>query len=201
MKRFLFVLMFAGCGDSGELAAMKASFEAAKEIVVDEAKATTKSTTDAVVILKENTAALARIESKLEASLVKSEPQNGKDGDPASAHEPPAKANTTSDPLKVASPVASSRIASDGTVLKWNIEGNWNPTILETSAHLGREHGINTDGMTHQEMADLHAALHDGKSVAVKQKTVRAPFTEWSWKGTSTYCPNGKCPTVSRRRR
>ena len=75
----------------------------------------------------------------------------------------------------------------------WNIEGNWNPTILETSAHL-REHGINTNGMTHQEMADIHAALHDGKPVAMKSKP-----TVMVNRGSS--CPGGVCPTNTRTRK
>jgi hypothetical protein len=142
----------------------------------------------------ENTQSIITKLNKLEASLGKSEPQNGKDGDPASAPEPPAKANTQQAPLKVATPGASSRIASDGTVLKWNIEGNWNPTILETSAHLRTGHGIDTNGMTHQEMADLHAALHDGKPVAMKSKPV-----QFVSRGSS--CPGGVCPTNTRQRR
>lgn len=151
----------------------------------------------------------------LEACLAKSEPKNGKDGDPASAQEPPAKANTTPDPLKVATPGAF-RTASDGTRLRWSIEGNWNPTILETSAHLGQEHGINTDGMTHQEMADLHAALHDGKteeqavsgamfqrrgasaivskSSAVRPVSQRGSSIQWSNYSTQQSCPSGRCP-------
>ena len=67
MKRFLFLIMLTGCGDSGELAAMRTAFENAKETVVSEQKATAEKATEAVVILKENTAALARIETKLEA--------------------------------------------------------------------------------------------------------------------------------------
>jgi hypothetical protein len=194
MKRCLLLIALVGCGDSGELAAMRSAFENAKETVVSEQKATAEKTTEAVVILKENTAALARIETKLEASLAKSEPQNGKDGDPASAPEPPAKANTTPDPLKVATPAASSRTASDGTVLRWNIEGNWDPTILETSQHLGQDHGINTDGMTHQEMADIHASIHDGKPVAMKSKPVQMI-------NRGSNCPGGVCPTNTRQRR
>ncbi len=191
MKRCLLLIALVGCGDSGELAAMRTAFENAKETVVSEQKATAEKTTEAVSILKENTAALARIENKLEASLAKSEPQNGKDGDPASAPNPPAKANTQQAPLKVATPGDSSRIASDGTRLRWNVEGNWNPTILETSAHLGQDHGINTEGMTHQEMADLHAAIHDGKPVAMKSKPV-----QFVTRGSS--CPGGVCPTPRR---
>jgi hypothetical protein len=197
MKRFLLLIALVGCGDSGELAAMRAAFENAKETVVSEQKATAEKTTEAVVILKENTAALARIETKLEASLAKSEPQNGKDGDPASAPESPAKANTQPTPVQVATPgTSSSRVASDGTVLRWNIEGNWNPTILETSAHL-REHGINTDGMTHQEMADIHASIHDGKPVAGKPVAMKSETVRYVSRGMS--CPNGQCPTSSTR--
>jgi len=140
--------------------------------------------------VKQNTTALAAIKSQidtLEASVVSSKP-NGKEVIQSS--ESPAKANTTPDPLKVATPGTSSRVASDGTVLRWNIEGNWNPTILETSAHL-REHGINTDGMTHQEMADIHASIHEGKPVGMKSETVR-----YVSRGAS--CPNGVCPTPRR---
>lgn len=128
----------------------------------------------------------------LEASLVVPKVEPGKEVI-TSAPEPPAKANDTQISPKVATPGAS-RFASDGTRLRWNIEGNWNPTILETSAHLAREHGIETNGMTHQEMADLHADLHDGKQVAMKSKTVVRVN-----RGTS--CPNGRCPTSNNQRR
>lgn len=190
MKRFLFLIMLTGCGDSGELAAMRTAFENAKETVVSEQKATAEKATEAVMILKENTAALARIETKLEASLVNSKSVR-KEDDQQSALNPPAKANTQQTPLEVATPGDFSRIASDGTRLKWDVEGNWNPTILETSAHLG-EHGIDTDGMTHQEMADIHASIHDGKPVAAKSETVR-------YVSRGTNCPNGQCPTTSTR--
>ena len=190
MKRFLFLIMLTGCGDSGELAAMRTAFENAKETVVSEQKATAEKATEAVVILKENTAALARIETKLEASLVESKSVR-KEDDQQSAPNPPAKANTQQTPLKVATPGDFSKVAADGTRLKWDVEGNWNPTILETSAHL-REHGINTDGMTHQEMSDVHASIHDGKPVAAKSETVR-------YVSRGTNCPNGQCPTTSTR--
>lgn len=192
-------LLLTGCSESAtELTAWQKAMREGSVDALEATKAVEAKADEAVVMLKDNTAALARIEKHLEASLAKSEPQTGKDGDPASAPEPPAKANTTPAPIKVATPGDFSRIASDGTRLRWNIEGNWNPTILETSAHLGREHGINTDGMTHQEMADLHAALHDGKTVATKARSTQFVTRE-------TSCPNGQCPTstrfVQRRRR
>ena len=192
MKRFLILIALVGCGESGEIAAMRLAFENAKETVVDEQKATTEKTEQAVEILKDNTAALARIETKLEASLSAPKP-NGQEVI-KSALNPPAKANTALAPLKVATPGDFSRIASDGTVLKWNIEGNWNPTILETSAHLAREHGIDTNGMTHQEMADIHASIHEGKQTPVSAVRVKnaSPVSN---------CPGGTCPTNRTQRR
>ena len=190
MKRFLFLIMLTGCGDSGELAAMRTAFENAKETVVSVHKATAEKATEAVVILKENTAALARIETKLEASLVNSKSVR-KEDDQQSAQNPPAKANTQQTLLKVATPGDFSRVASDGTRLKWDVQGNWNPTILETSKHLA-EHGINTNGMTHQEMADIHASIHEGQPVAMKSKP-----TVMVNRGSN--CPNGRCPVPQRR--
>ena len=185
-----------GCSQSGEIAALKASLRTSEQTIVAASSANVTKTDEAIGILKENTAALTAIKTKvesLEASLAKSEPQNGKDGDPASAPESPAKANTAATPIKVATPGAF-RTASDGTRLRWNIEGNWNPTILETSAHLAREHGIDTDGMTHQQMADIHADLHDGKPLAMKAKPVALV-------NRGGGCPGGVCPTNTRQRR
>jgi hypothetical protein len=192
--RYIIVLalFLTGCSESAaELTAWQKAMRDGSVEAAETAKAVKQKTDAAVEILKDNTAVLARIETKLEASLAKSEPQNGKDGDPASAPNPPAKADTQKAPLKVATPGDFSRVASDGTRLKWDVEGNWNPTILETSAHL-REHGIDTNGMTHQEMADLHAAIHEGKPVAAKSESVR-----YVSRGTS--CPNGQCPTTPTR--
>jgi len=190
MRWSLIALLALGCGDSGELTALKLSLANAQESIVDTQSKQIDKTDEAIGILKDNTTALAAIKAKVDALQVVSNP-NGKDGDPESAPESPAKANDTPNPLKVATPGTSSRVASDGTVLRWNIEGNWNPTILQTSAHL-REHGINTDGMTHQQMADLHASIHDGKPVAMKSKPV-----QYVTRGTN--CPNGQCPTSSTR--
>ena len=191
MRWSLIALILVGCGDSGELAALKLSLANAQESIVDTQAKQIDKTDEAIVILKDNTTALAAIKANIEALQVVSNP-NGKESDPASAApNPPAKANTQQTPLKVATPGDLSKVASDGTRLKWDVEGNWNPTILETSAHL-REHGINTDGMTHQEMADIHASIHEGKQVATKSELVR-----YVSRGAS--CPNGQCPTTSTR--
>jgi hypothetical protein len=191
MRWSLIALILVGCGDSGELAALKLSLANAQESIVDTQSKQIDKTDEAIGILKDNTTALAAIKAKVDALQVVSNP-NGKDGDPESAPEPPATANNTPNSSQVATPAASSRIASDGTVLRWNIEGNWNPTILQTSAHLRQDHGIDTNGMTHQQMADIHADLHDGKPVAMKSKPVQMI-------NRGSNCPNGQCPTSSTR--
>jgi hypothetical protein len=182
-------LLMVGCG-SAELPSPEVSARAAELSALLTSSKTVETKSDEILkVVESNTTALAAIKSQIDALQVVSNP-NGKDGDPESAPESPAKANDTPNPLKVATPGTSSHIASDGTVLRWNIEGNWNPTILQTSAHL-REHGINTDGMTHQEMADIHASIHDGKPVAMKSKPV-----QFVSRGSS--CPGGVCPTPRR---
>ena len=184
-------LLFAlGCGAT-ELPSPELQARASELSALLTSTKTVETKSDEILkVVESNTTALAAIKAKVDALQVVSNP-NGKDGDPESAPESPAKANDTQTPLKVATPGTSSRVASDGTVLRWDIEGNWNPTILQTSAHL-REHGIDTNGMTHQEMADIHASIHDGKPVAMKSETVRHV-------SRGTNCPNGQCPTSSTR--
>jgi hypothetical protein len=124
----------------------------------------------------------------VEASLVKSNP-NGKESDPASAVEPQevAKANQ-SQPSK---PVASPPAVRSSVVMKWDIEENKNPSILETARHLREDHGIIADGMSHQEMHDTHAAIHEGRGYAVKSKPVQMI-------NRGSQCPDGRCPTPRR---
>jgi hypothetical protein len=212
-------LLLTGCSESAtELTAWQKAMRDGSVDAVEATKAVETKTDEAIDILRENTTALAAIKSQidtLEASVVSSKP-NGKEVIQSS--EPPAKANTTPDPLKVATPAASSRIASDGTSLRWNIEGNWDPTILETSQHLGQDHGIDTNGMTHQQMADLHAALHDGtaqnggqpvsggifpnnraSAITSQRVSVRSVPQRVSFFGRTKYqtrqsCPSGRCP-------
>ena len=190
MRWSVIALILVGCGDSGELAALKLSLANAQESIVDTQSKQIDKTDEAIIILKDNTTALAAIQADIEALQVVSKAANSEEVI-KSAPNPPAKANTQQTPLKVATPGDFSKVAADGTRLKWDVEGNWNPTILETSAHL-REHGINTDGMTHQEMSDVHASIHDGKPVAAKSETVR-------YVSRGTNCPNGQCPTTSTR--
>lgn len=193
MRFALSICLFAalGCG-STELPSPELQARASELSALLTSTKTVETKSDEILkAVESNTTALAAIKANIEALQVVSNP-NGKESDPASAAQnPPAKANDTQTPLKVATPGDFSRVAADGTRLKWDVEGNWNPTILETSAHL-REHGIDTDGMTHQEMADIHASIHEGKQVATKSETVR-------YVSRRTPCPNGQCPTSSTR--
>ena len=180
--RYLLLFLFVGCSQSGEIAALKASLRTSEETIVAASSATVTKTDEAIVILKENTTALAAIKSQIEASLVLPNP-NGKEGDPESALDP-----VPTSPVDDITPIAAGRgyLTSDGTRMRWDVNGNKNPTILETSAHL-RTHGIDTNGMTHQQMADIHADIHDGKKVATR--------------AVQSSCPNGRCPTGTRQRR
>jgi hypothetical protein len=145
MKRFLLLIALVGCGDSGELAAMRTAFENAKETVVSEQKATSEKTTEAVVILKENTAALARIETKLEASL--SSPKSNGTEVIKSALNPPAKANTQQTPLKVATPGDFSQ-----------------ETLVELATRLYAQ-GVNTHMKTEEQLKAIDAQLNGGAPV------------------------------------
>lgn len=193
--RSIFLIFVSGCclgcglTDDPDMRELKNSLRITGEEVVakqDKTIAVIESTRQEIVSQNEQIIDTLKI---VEASLVESKSVR-KEDDQQSAQNPPAKANTALAPSKVATPGDFSKVASDGTRLKWDVQGNWNPTILETSAHLRTDHGIETNGMTHQEMADIHADLHDGKQVATKSKAVKAQG-----------CPGGVCPTNTRRGR
>jgi hypothetical protein len=186
-------LLFAlGCGAT-ELPSPELQARAAELSALLTSTKTVETKSDEILkVVESNTTALAAIQANIEALQVKSETPKGQEVIQSS--ESPAKANDTPNPLKVATPGTSSRVASDGTRLKWDVQGNWNPTILETSAHLTSDHGINTNGMTHQEMADLHASIHDGKQIPVSAVRVKNA-------GAVSNCPGGMCPTNRTQRR
>lgn len=190
----VFWLLFAiGCG-STELPSPELQARASELSALLKSTQTVETKSDEILkVVESNTTALAAIKADIEALQVVSNP-NGKESDPASAAQnPPAKANTQQTHLKVATPGDFSPTTSDGTRLKWDVQGNWNPTILETSKHLA-EHGIDTNGMTHQEMSDIHASIHEGQPVAMKSKP-----TVMINRGSN--CPGGVCPTNTRQRR
>ena len=185
MRYALLILMLVGCSE--EPTAWQQAMRITGEEVVakqDKTIAVIESTRQEIVSQNEQIIDTLKI---VEASLVVPRVEPGKEVIKSDL-ESPAKANTALASVKVATPGTSPLVASDGTSLRWNIDGDWNPDILETSAHLRTEHGIETNGMTHQEMADIHADLHEG-NVTAKVKVVN--------RGTS--CPNGRCPVPQRR--
>ena len=206
-----------GCSQSGEIAALKASLRTSEETIVAASSATVTKTDEAIVILKENTTALAAIQAKIDALKVESETPKVEEGIKSALESPPAKnAKDSQHTSRIVAEPVGARLTSDGTRLRWNVEGNWNPTILETSAHLA-EHGIDTNGMTHQQMADIHADIHEGKTsggapltgsifqnnragaITSQRTTFRSVPQRVSFFGRTKYsnrqsCPSGRCP-------
>ena len=92
MRYFITILLvLTGCSESAtELTSWQKSMRDGSVEAVEVAKAVEEKTDAAVVILKQNTAALARIETKLEASL--SVPEPNSEEVIQSAPESPAKA-------------------------------------------------------------------------------------------------------------
>ena len=198
MRYTLLICLLVGCGltDDPNMRELKNSLRITGEEV-------TAKQDESIVILRENTTALAAIKSQVEslasetreatdtlkASLINSKSVR-KEDDQQSAVEPQevAKANPSQSIQPVASPPA---VRSSAVKMSWNVEGNWSPTILETAKHLREDHGIIADGMSHQQMHDAHAAAHEGKPVANKSQPVQII-------NRGTNCPNGQCPTPRR---
>ena len=142
-----FVLLAIGCGDAGELAALKSLLANAQESIVETQATQIDKTDEAIVILKDNTTALAAIQANIEALQVVSNP-NGKESDPASAAQnPPAKANTQQTPLKVATPGDFSE-----------------ETLVELATRLYAQ-GVNTHMKTREELDAIDAQLKAGQPV------------------------------------
>lgn len=213
MRWYIFVLLLCGCGGSRFTVEKKPAelftVSVQEQIVANlDSLAAQNDIYSQSIIGKQDEAlnALAAIKSQveslsgsvletrqavgtMEASLVKSNP-NGKEVI-KSALEP--QEATRPNPSQSSQPVALSPVVRSYGPLKmsWNVEGNWQPTILETAKHLREDHGIIADGMTHQQMHDVHAAAHEGRKVANKSQPVRLIN-----RGTS--CPGGVCPTPRR---
>jgi hypothetical protein len=185
-----------GCGltDNPDMRELKTSLRITGEEVVAKQD-------ESIVILKENTTALAAIKSQveslnssiletrqavgtMEAKLVVPQPQVKEVIKSALEPQKDAKGSNNTSP-SVASPSA---VRSSEVKMAWNVEGNWNPSILETARHLREDHGFIADGLTHQQMHDAHAAFHEGR----KSVAMRAPPVQMIGRGTS--CPGGVCP-------
>jgi hypothetical protein len=198
MRYTLLICLLVGCGltDDPDMRELKNSLRITGEEV-------TAKQDESIVILRENTTALAAIKSQVEslasetreatdtlkASLVKSEPQREEVIKSALEPQQDKPANQSQPSIPVASPAA---VRLSGPLkLSWNVEGNWSPTILETAKHLREDHGIIADGMSHQQMHDAHAAAHEGRPVAIKTPPVQLI-------NRGSQCPNGQCPTPRR---
>jgi hypothetical protein len=197
MRYTLLLCLLVGCGltEDPDMRELKNSLRITGEEV-------TAKQDESIVILRENTTALAAIKSQVEslasetreatdtlkASLVKSEPQREEVIKSAVEPQEPTRPNLSQSVKPVASAPA---VRSSGVVMKWNVEGNWSPTILETAKHLREDHGIIADGMSHQQMHDAHAAAHEGRPVAIKTQPVQLI-------NRGTNCPNGQCPAPRR---
>jgi hypothetical protein len=188
-----------GCGESEELASLKSSLRITGEEV-------TAKQDESLVILKENTTALAAIKGQveslsgsvletrqavgtMEASLVKTEAVNAKEVIKSAEPQEAPRANLSQPIIPVA---PSPAVRSFGPLkLSWSVEGSWNPSILETARHLREDHGIVADGMSHQQMHDAHAAAHEGRPVANKSQPVQII-------NRGSQCPGGVCPSPRR---
>lgn len=116
---------------------------------------------------------------------------------------PPVVANTVvvqqqpRTPLRTAAAIVTAPIARAG---HWSYPG-------EISNHLANDHGVQTNGMSREQMLDLHDALHEGQATWTQSPTVqsftpaRPPLIQRSV-ATPTLapplpqsnCPGGVCP-------
>jgi len=142
-----FCLFFAiGCGSPAEIVSPEVSARAAELSALLTSSKTVETKSDEILkVVESNTTALAAIKAKVDALQVVSNP-NGKDGDPESAPESPAKANDTPNPLKVATPGTSSE------------------TLVELATRLYAQ-GVNTHMKTEDELKAIDAQLNGGAPV------------------------------------
>ncbi len=145
---FLIVFFAVGCSESAkDLTVWQQRMREGNAETIEAVESVSTKTDEAIGILRENTTALAAIKSQinsLEASVVSSKP-NGKEVID-SAPESPAKANTTPDPLKVATPGTSSE------------------TLVELATRLYSQ-GVNTNMKTEEELRAIDAQLNGGAPV------------------------------------
>ena len=105
---FVVACFALGCSESAkDLTVWQQRMREGNAETIEAVESVATKTDEAIGILRDNTTALAAIKSQIDALQVVSNP-NGKDGDPESAPESPAKANDTPNPLKVATPGTSS---------------------------------------------------------------------------------------------
>jgi hypothetical protein len=186
MRYLICVLLLCGCGDT-------ASQKPAEFTVTVQQAAEHHSKTIAAIdstrsaIVSQNEQIIDTLTS-MEAKLIVPKPQREEVIKSALESQEPTRPN----PSHTSKPVASApAVRSSSVVMKWNVEGNWNPSILETAKHLREDHGIIADGMSYQQMHDAHAAAHEGRQVAMKSQPVQ-------FVNRGSQCPGGICPTPRR---
>ena len=74
---------------------------------------------------------------------------------------------------------------------KWNWNGRSNPSTEYMRSHLKAEHGIDTSGMSREQLQIIHNNAHNyGDDMALGTATYEAKSS-----GSSSSCPSGTCPT------
>ncbi len=213
-----------GCGESAELTALKSSLQVTGEEVVakqDQSIEILKANTDALTAIKSAVESLSQqstgsadqqIVETLEAIKTKLDAPKPL---PVAESEPVIVPLIEPQVGKIVHAPAKKTTSTKAT-LRWNVNGNWNPTITETATHLRAEHGVNIDGLTEQQLHDLHADLHEGKSqggqpvgaifprptagiVTSQRIDFRSPAWGQNFVGRARYstrqsCPSGRCP-------
>ncbi len=171
----LLIIFFAvGCSESAkDLTVWQQRMREGNAETIEAVESVSTKTDEAIGILRENTTALAAIKSQidtLEASVVSSKP-NGKEVIQSS--ESPAKANTTPDPLKVATPGTSSE------------------TLVELATRLYAQ-GVSVHMKTEDELKAIDAQLNGGAPVtgAIFQNNRASAVT--SQRSTVRLIPRGK---------
>jgi hypothetical protein len=196
MRYLLIVAVLVGCNPcsyepSAEIKARAAELSSGFKSQADEHHSKTiaviESTRQEIVSQNEQIIDTLKI---VEASLVESKSVR-KEDDQQSAVEPQeAPRANLSQPIIPVAP--SPAVRSSGPLkLSLDVEGNWQPSILETAKHLREDHGVNVNDLNHQQLHDLHAALHEGRKVANKSQPVQMI-------NRVSQCPGGRCPTPRR---
>lgn len=175
------LLVFAGCVP--QKAALDETIVARFNNAV--AESVEKSHNETMAELQEYKSTLQRIEQVVTELQAKSKEV-----------KPPA------EPVKSQATAEVSRMPGSN----WNVEGNWNYTLIELAEHLRRVHNVNTDGKTMSELQAMHDNLHNGYSAygAPVKSTVANPIQYYTprqapslFRRTRTYstCPPGtSCP-------
>jgi hypothetical protein len=172
MRWSLLALMLIGCGDSGELAALKSSLANAKESIVETQAKQIDRADEAIGILKDNTTALAAIKSQIDAIQVVSSKPNGKEVI-QSAPNPPAKANDTQTSPKVATP------------------GDFSESLTELATRLYGQ-GVSVHMKTEEQLKVIDAQLNGGQPVTGTIFPNQRTSTVTSQRSTVRLVPRGK---------